>query len=73
MTEKRAKPLPFWAQRPAGEPESTIPHRDLSQDLTARAEAEASWKRHHERTMASKVSRKAALRSDKAHAAPVEG
>jgi hypothetical protein len=73
MTEKRAKPLPFWAQRPAGEPESTIPHRDLSQDLTARAEAEASWKRHYERTMASKVSRKAALRSDKTRAALIEG
>jgi hypothetical protein len=50
MTEKRRKPTPWWTQRPSGETENSIPHRDLSRDPTALAEAEASWKRHFERT-----------------------
>ena len=51
MPEKSRKPSPWWTKRPTGEPESSIPHRDLSQDPTARAEAETSWKQHYERTM----------------------
>ena len=64
MAEQRRKPSPWWTQRPNGEPENSIPHRNLSLDPIALADAEASWKRHRERMMSSKVRPKAALQSD---------